>query len=119
MSVSVRRYCVAQNADLLDLGFHDVADPQELGRLTREANAFGRAREHDVTWLEHDARRQLFDDARDAEHHEPRIRILLGDAVHAQGDMQAVRVAELVGSHDPWAERTVRIEALALEPLAP
>src|SRR5690349_906302 len=74
---------VAQDADLLDLGFHGVADFQKLWWLARKPDAFWSASENDVAWLQSEANGELVDDARQLEDHEARARVLFGDAIDA------------------------------------
>src|SRR5665213_2119380 len=111
------RHSAAEDADLLDLDFHHVAVFEELGRRACEADAFRRSGRDDVAWFERRALGELGDAARDREDHHAGVRVLLRHAVHAQRDVDLLRIADLVGADDPRAERTGVVERLALEPL--
>src|SRR5258706_2379456 len=107
---------IAQHADALDLGLHQVARLHELRGSAGEADAFRRPRGEDVPGLERHSRRELGDEARQLEVQELGVRVLLRHAVHAAADAQ-VRGIERVRGDDPWAHRARSVEALALVPL--
>src|SRR5258708_14346032 len=107
---------VAQHADALDLGLHQVAGLHEFRGSAGEADAFRRPRRDDIPGLERHSRRELGDQARQLEIEEFGVRVLLRHAVHAAADAQVRRI-ERVRRDDPRSHRARAVEALALVPL--
>src|SRR5438034_2726451 len=114
---SRRDDAVAENADALYFGLDHVLIVEILGRRPPETDSVRRAGGDDVARLERHAAGQKLEDGVDTKDHVRRGRILFGDAVDAKADPLRLRIAELVGGHDPRAHRTESVQALPLEPL--
>src|SRR5258707_5447923 len=71
---------VAQHADALDLGLHQVARLHEFRGSAGETDAFRRPHGNDIPVLQRHSRRELVDEARQLEIEELGVRILLVDA---------------------------------------
>ena len=82
------------------------------------ADALGRAGDDDVARQERHELAQMREDLGDGEDHVARIALLPDSAVDGERERNRLRVGNLVGRHEPRSERTERVEALALDPLA-
>src|SRR5438105_1455727 len=109
---------VAQLADPLDLGLHQVSRLEELGRGPGKPDTLGGPAVVRAHGPECHTDRQPYDQLRDRVDHVPRVAILLDLAVDAQRYAQRLWVGDLVGSHHPGTDRRRCVQALALEELA-
>src|SRR5262249_14668774 len=78
-----------------------------------QATVIGAGRQ-DVAGLERVDRRDPLDAARDLVRHVTGVEVLLQLAVHPQPHLELVRVSDLVGRHDPRADRRERVTRLHL-----
>src|SRR5690348_15032239 len=118
VSVHARRdYAVPEHADMLHLGFHDIAGMQEFGRRAGEPDTVGRAGGDDRSWQKGHAFRHPLDDRVDRVDHVASVPVLLGNAVDTELQTHRLRIRQLVRGHDPRTGRAAPIEALALEVL--
>src|SRR5271165_4224238 len=96
----------------------DVAALEELGRLHAEAHALRRAGDDHVSRQQRHELAEMRKDLGDGEDHVAGVALLPDGAVDGERERDRLRVGDLVGRHQPRPERTERVEALALHPLA-
>src|SRR5215470_1473563 len=106
---------VGEHSDLLDLGFHAIPGLQVVagGR----AHAIGRAGGDDVAGQERHGLREHLDALVDGEDHLAGVARLTDLAVDTHGDVEGLRIGQLVGGDEHGAHGTERVQRLALEPL--
>src|SRR5688572_25837214 len=92
---------VLEHADAFDLDADDVAVGQQGGRRAGDAHPAGRARGDDVAGLQGEGRRQVLDHLPAVEDELVGGRVLTEVVADPGAQAEAVRVAELVGGHEP------------------
>src|SRR5437588_6493458 len=106
---------VGEDADALNFRLELVALLEELAE--GRAHALGRAGGDHVAGQEREALREHGDALVHRKDHLGRVTRLARLAVHAQRDVERLRIGDLVGRDQHRPHRTERVERLALEPL--
>src|SRR5690606_1059120 len=105
-------------AEALDAEADDAAGRQIHGRLLPHADAGRGPRGDDVTGLQAHELAEVADQVGHAEDHRARRPVLVPLAVDFEPEVELVPVRHFIGRHEPGADRSERIAALALDPLA-
>src|SRR6202008_4473438 len=74
-------------------------------------------RRNQVTGQERHVSAHIRDKLRDRKYHRSRIGVLHALSVHLKPKIKALRICNLVGTHQPWTDRAKRIASLPLVPL--
>src|SRR5690606_15110429 len=109
---------LALDAEAVDAGAHRLPALEEDGRLAAHADAGRRAGGDDVAGLEAHEPADIADDPAHAEDHRPGRAVLITMAIDLEPQPRVLRVADLVGRHQPRPERREAVAALALVPRA-
>src|SRR6516164_3336105 len=104
-------------AESADAETHHVAGVEPRLWLHPHAHAGWRACRDHVAGKERHVFRDVGDQRRDAEDHRPRVPGLPPLAIDVEPHVEILRVADFVGRHEPRADRSERVAALALVPL--
>src|SRR5437870_455828 len=96
---------VPDGPDAFDEGFDHLTIFEIERRGSSQPHAFRGSGRDDIARLEGQALAERMDDRVDRENHVPGIRVLPHLAVHAKGQLLALRIAELVRRDHPWAHR--------------
>src|ERR1700678_3944504 len=96
---------------------HEVALREIDGlRLLAHAHPRRRTGGHDVARLQGHEGTQIGDELRHGKNHVARIAVLVSPSVHLEPEIDILRIGDLIGSHEPGADRTESVATFALVP---
>jgi hypothetical protein len=108
---------IAENAELFDFDFDDIAGLQKNWRCAENAHTLRGAGCDNVAGLEGDAFGDELDEFGDAKDHFGGVGVLQGSAVDACGDSEGVRIRDFVARGEMRTDRAEGVARFAADPL--
>jgi hypothetical protein len=108
---------IAENAEIFNFDFDNVAGLEQDLRVAKNAHALGSSCGDDVTGLESDAFGDELDEFGDAKDHFGGVGVLQSGAVDARADGEGVRIRDFVASSEVGPDRTESVARFSADPL--